>query len=382
MRPRSQGGFTLLELTIVLAIVGLLAVGTLKAASALRENAGISETSKRLDTLVMALQTFLMKNNRLPCPADPNIDTNLGDENCPSNPSVEILRGVIPSRTLGLSGGRLTDAWDRQFTYVVVLGAIKKDSFTSNLWPPTFILKDEQGRSLNEKNKGIVVIISHGANGSGAYTTSGIRLDGPPDTAANERENLNDNSIFVQAAYSTHEENPFDDQVLVLTEDQIVQPLANQGALQTKHAQTLEKLKRIENALIGFIVARAQECKVPGEIQIPFPDNEGKVPHPVLNLELEDVLDPWGKGIDYIIEPNLSSNCFAIPSNIKVTLRSRGLDGAPDPGNTNKDDIKRIVIKSDNELTTILVTAGIKVVPSDPSSSHQPITKNSKNGPL
>jgi hypothetical protein len=29
----------------------------------------------------------------LPCPADPNIDTNLGDENCPSNPSREILRG-------------------------------------------------------------------------------------------------------------------------------------------------------------------------------------------------------------------------------------------------------------------------------------------------
>ncbi len=97
MRPRSQGGFTLLELTIVLAIIGLLAVGALKAASALRENAGISETSKRLNTLVMALQTFLMKNNRLPCPADPNIDTNLGDENCPSNPSGEILRGVIPS---------------------------------------------------------------------------------------------------------------------------------------------------------------------------------------------------------------------------------------------------------------------------------------------
>jgi prepilin-type N-terminal cleavage/methylation domain-containing protein len=41
MRQRSQGGFTLLELTIVLAIVGLLAVGALKAASALRENAGI-----------------------------------------------------------------------------------------------------------------------------------------------------------------------------------------------------------------------------------------------------------------------------------------------------------------------------------------------------
>ena len=118
MRQRSQGGFTLLELAIVLFIVGLIAIGGLKTASALRENVGISETSKRLDTLVMALQTFLMKNNRLPCPADPKLpDThpNFGlearddaKEKCtlpgipPANP--QLYRGVIPGRALGLSG--------------------------------------------------------------------------------------------------------------------------------------------------------------------------------------------------------------------------------------------------------------------------------------
>src|ERR687896_2708612 len=110
MRQRSQGGFTLLELAIVLFIVGLIAIGGLKTASALRENVGISETSKRLDTLVMALQTFLMKNNRLPCPADPKLDMNedqnfgkeARDGNCslpeiPSeDPKVKFYRGVIP----------------------------------------------------------------------------------------------------------------------------------------------------------------------------------------------------------------------------------------------------------------------------------------------
>ena len=198
MRQISQGGFTLLELTIVLVIVGLLAVGALKAASALRENAGISETSKRLNTLVMALQTFLMKNNRLPCPADPDIDTKFGDELCPSTPlSGAILRGVIPGRSLGLSS-RLLDAWDRQFTYVVISEATRDNSFTSQRWPPTFKLSrpiDDQLRQLNQGNEGIVVIISHGANGSGAYLTDGQQADPQGEEAGQfEKKNIDADS--------------------------------------------------------------------------------------------------------------------------------------------------------------------------------------------
>jgi prepilin-type N-terminal cleavage/methylation domain-containing protein len=374
MRQRSQGGFTLLELTIVLAIVGLLAVGALKAVSALRENAGISETSKRLDTLVMALQTFLMKNNRLPCPADPDIDTKFGDELCPSTPlSGVILGGVIPGRALGLSGGRLLDAWDRQFTYVVVAEAIQNNSFTSNAWPATLELRDKAGGELIRQ--GIAVIISHGANGGDTHQPSDATLGVKSPT--DEEENVNNDHTFVQAPYSTNEKNPFDDQVLVLTEDQIVQPLANQGALKTKQAQALEKLKRIENALIGFIVAHALICP-PGKTQIPFSANEGEVQPSVLDLESEDVLDPWGRAIDYIIKPNPGSDCFEITKDIKVTLRSRGLDGERDQGNTNKDDIKRIVIKSRFELQGILADVGIKVVPPASSSSPQPIKELQK----
>jgi hypothetical protein len=321
----------------------------------------------------MALQTFLMKNNRLPCPADPNIDTYLGDEKCPSTP---ILRGVIPGRALGLSGGRLLDAWDRQFTYTVVLDATKPDSFTKYRWPPTFELKDEHGIPLNKQNKGIVVIISHGANGSGAYTTKGEPLPSPVTTAKFELENLDDDPTFVQAAYSTHEENPFDDQVLVLTEDQIVQPLANQGALKTKQAQAWERLKRIENALIGFIVANARKC---GPLEIPIPPSSAgdTVPND-LSLKGEYVLDPWGggKGIIYKVDgtPN-HHDCFAMTDKITVTLKSRG-----PPDKVPNDDI--IVTKSTLELGGILTAAGIDIDgPSDSSSSSQPITKDSKNGP-
>jgi prepilin-type N-terminal cleavage/methylation domain-containing protein len=360
MRQISQGGFTLLELTIVLVIVGLLAVGALKAASALRENAGISETSKRLNTLVMALQTFLMKNNRLPCPADPDIDTKFGDELCPSTPlSGAILRGVIPGRSLGLSS-RLLDAWDRQFTYVVISEATRDNSFTSQRWPPTFKLSrpiDDQLRQLNQGNEGIVVIISHGANGSGAYLTDGQQADPQGEEAGQfEKKNIDTDSVFVQADYSTREKNPFDDQVLILTEDQIVQPLANQGALKTKQAQALEKLKRIENALIGFIVAHARDC----------PEKQIKIPSATdLSLE-DDLIDPWGKKIkiDYPVTPAVNG-CFPIEDITKITLKSRGLDRGWDNegnvGKTNntKNDINNYVIKSSSELRGILGRVGI-----------------------
>jgi prepilin-type N-terminal cleavage/methylation domain-containing protein len=397
MRPRSQGGFTLLELTIVLAIVGLLAVGALKAASALRENAGISETSKRLDTLVMALQTFLMKHNRLPCPADPNIDTNLGDENCPSNPSGEILRGVIPSRTLGLSGGRLMDAWDRQFTYVVIAEATKNNSFTSNAWPATLELRDKAGGKLIQR--GIAVIISHGANGSDAYQSLGATSGAKPPT--DEEENFNNDHTFVQAPYSTNEKNPFDDQVLFLTEDQIVQPLANQGALITKQAQALEKLKRIENALIGYMamdIAPPPDCTdtdANGTLvrkarrglpkpRSPIDHNQylqGTIPDDLaksaglVTSGVVDNKDPWGEPIDYKVRRGVAgTECAAgfrgdtvDASKVIFRLTSFGPER-----NDSDDDI--FIERRGGELLGTLLAAGIQVDNTNPPPTPPPST--------
>jgi prepilin-type N-terminal cleavage/methylation domain-containing protein len=396
MRPRSQGGFTLLELTIVLAIVGLLAVGALKAVSALRENAGISETSKRLNTLVMALQTFLMKNNRLPCPADPklpNTHSNFGleardlgdledpkDDIClPEMRDGTTYQGVIPGRTLGLSGGRLMDAWDRQFTYVVIAEATQDNSFTSNAWPATLELRDKARGKLIQQ--GIAVIISHGANGSDAYLTTIPKLPNLQD----EEANLDNDHIFVQADYSINDDNPFDDQVLLLTEDQIVQPLANQGALITKQAQALEKLKRIENALIGHMAVDTQDpapgipCKPSRKARraIPKPISGQKrypiIPPSFVKKEVGfvtiqgrgDIYDPWGQPTYYEVDGKITdqNGCEAgfYNSGVKgkvFTLKSFGPNRRNDD-DTIKDDI--VINRYREELIGVLAAAGIKI---------------------
>jgi hypothetical protein len=303
----------------------------------------------------------------LPCPADPNIDTNLGDENCPSNPSGEILRGVIPGRALGLSGGRVLDAWDRQFTYVVVAEATQNNSFTSNAWPATLKLRDKAGGKLIQQ--GIAVIISHGANGGDAYlTTIGKGPEESPQ-GEDEKANLDNDHIFVQAPYSTNEKNPFDDQVLALTEDQIVQPLANQGALITKQAQALEKLKRIENALIAYM---AGDWDAPDNCPPKDRKVRRRIPKSLKKLALlpQDLNDPWGNPIEYQPDPNAAKlkGCDAglyttgtYQNNVVFKLTSRGPDKT-DP----KDDI--LIKRRKGELLGTLVVAGIQVDYTNPSS--------------
>lgn len=337
----------------------------------------------------MALQTFLMKHNRLPCPADPNIDPNLGDENCPSNPSGEILRGVIPSRALGLSGGRLMDAWDCQFTYVVIAEATQDNSFTSRAWPAALELWRHK-KAEGEPIRGVAVIISHGANGSDAYLTTNKRPEELPQ-GEDEKANLDNDHIFVQAEYSTNDDNPFDDQVLFLTEDQIVQPLANQGALITKQAQALEKLKRIENALIGYMAMDGfPPCNEIDESGKPVRKARRGIPKKEelagkLALSLQDLKDPWGNLIEYspaekaVQLIGCEAGVYATPpdpTKEKIfKLRSYGPDGKKDTNSSTDDpDDDIIITRRRTELVGILVAAGIQVDTTNPPPTPPPST--------
>lgn len=125
--PASRG-FTLVELTIVLVIVGLLVGGMTVLLSAAQDTANIKETQRRLNQAQEALLGFAAGSGRLPCPA---AAPNAGGVEAPSNGTgacTAALDGFLPGTTLGLSPtdeqGYFIDAWGNRIRYAVYNNAI------------------------------------------------------------------------------------------------------------------------------------------------------------------------------------------------------------------------------------------------------------------
>ena len=106
---RLSHGFSLLEMAIVLAIVGLLLAGLIPTLSAQIEQQRRSDTRKHLDEIQQALMGYAIINGFLPCPTtttDPaNANYGSADASCSANPTTE---GYLPWKTLGVSE---IDAW-------------------------------------------------------------------------------------------------------------------------------------------------------------------------------------------------------------------------------------------------------------------------------
>ena len=66
---RPQQAFSLVEMAVVLAIVGLLTIGAISTVSSLVEQRNQDETLRRLNAAADAVVGFALVNKRLPCPA-------------------------------------------------------------------------------------------------------------------------------------------------------------------------------------------------------------------------------------------------------------------------------------------------------------------------
>lgn len=136
---RRQGGFTLLELSIVLGILALIAgAGLSMAAGALRAADRVT-TEERLNTIKFALDSYAATYGYLPCPANRTLaatTSNFGMEErsgatCTATPpgtvaSGNVWIGAVPVRTLGLPDPYASDAWGNKLTYAT------SDALTGN----------------------------------------------------------------------------------------------------------------------------------------------------------------------------------------------------------------------------------------------------------
>lgn len=272
-------GFSLVELSVVIAIVAFLMGGLMYTLSAQTEQRSFEETRRRLDQVRDLILAFAITNGRLPCPARsaataapatvPGEEVRDASGNCTGDAVTDyyggtsggIALGFLPARTIGYqqinSAGFAVDAWNNPIRYAVsgtppsnCAGTFTSPHFTdaTNLrnngiscqpddlmvcrsatglpspLPAPSSSSSACGGSTNQvmtQDLLVAIIFSTGKNGAGA--AGGI----------DEAANLNGDRVFVYHAptSSTATNGEFDDQFTWITTGELYGKLIAAGRL-------------------------------------------------------------------------------------------------------------------------------------------------------
>src|SRR5690348_10913636 len=72
---RREGGFSLLELSIVITIIALVAGVSVNMGMSMIQSVDIVANNHKLNVIEQALMAYRLANERLPCPADASLAT-------------------------------------------------------------------------------------------------------------------------------------------------------------------------------------------------------------------------------------------------------------------------------------------------------------------
>jgi prepilin-type N-terminal cleavage/methylation domain-containing protein len=218
----TEGGFTLLELSIVLVLIGVIIGGGLMTFTASVQATQFNKTVERMDNIEKALLNFAVANNRIPCPADLTLtatgSANYGLEaGAGSGSAIGVATGActgtgmlpktnfiaasgtaeggVPTRALQLPDDYMYDGWGRKFRYAADPAYTKTAALPVTASNPCAVVSvSASAITVNDATgaarttAGIYAIISHGANGHGAYTSNGVTLNAG-SSSANELTN-------------------------------------------------------------------------------------------------------------------------------------------------------------------------------------------------
>ncbi len=235
-----QHGFTLIELAIALAIVGLLLGGLSVPLSKRLAEQQYAETQDRIDKAMEALVGFALINGRMPCPdisttvtdnrdgledqgtsggTRCGVGANTGTFNYTNSSDVNGASwGDLPWKTLGVSPPNNADAWNNRLRYAVVTNLATIDSgdansFNEDVLATTTMLQVRCGNpatttpttaapgctaaTYTVSDNAAFVVYSVGSNGWGATSINNLTTRKPftvaqisltPDQAANAPE--------------------------------------------------------------------------------------------------------------------------------------------------------------------------------------------------
>lgn len=240
-----SGGFTLLEMIIALAILGILLAGIMGPLSTKYEQSQRQETLDKLEEIKEALIGFALTNGRFPCP-----DTdNDGDENrtgtdtdtdqaC-STVTNFYSAGQVPWLTIGVAQ---FDAWGETFSYTVtsdfadeIAGAAQSATEIS-CGTATFgvsfelcsvgnlDIDDSTGTGANDVVSGVPVVVFSTAK-------HGLATQANSDRSADENENTDADNLFVYRDLSTATGTEFDDLMIWISPNVLKYRMVQAGRL-------------------------------------------------------------------------------------------------------------------------------------------------------
>ncbi len=188
---RQHAAYTLLEMTLVISIIGLIAGVTLDILSQINARNKNADTLEKIETIMKMVDHYADENGFIPCPARPDTGmetATFGFSNetagaC-NTASMEVgsdgvLGGSVPVYTLGLPVEYAIDSWGMRLTFIVdadLRASAAYDADTAGNIP----VDNVQGEPLT--TTAIVAVISHGENNLGAYSMNGgSRITGAAD---------------------------------------------------------------------------------------------------------------------------------------------------------------------------------------------------------
>ena len=231
-------GFTLIEMSIVLVVIGLLLSGGLLALAPVLENAKRTETNNTLTKIDDTLTLHAIQYGCMPCPADGDIaatvaNAGLAERNgtayyanqCVDDAGGTSCRGlgqdsVVPWITLGLQESDILDGWGNRINYHLTATVVDPVFDTASCPATTYtsgifrcgidypadtanylIVTDTSAVPVeitNPTERALYVLVSQGPDGDNARSGETGTVQANPANTATQNENTDGDNTFVQ----------------------------------------------------------------------------------------------------------------------------------------------------------------------------------------
>jgi len=228
----SESGYTLIQISIVLIVFGMIAALSLPMYNNYVTYSKKNETEVSQERAVASVNIFRNLRGRYPCPARYDLapdDPGYGEEtNCQAmtptpgtcvdglcfevsertvqlndgttvNPFV--IRGALPTRTLGLEDKHAIDGYGGKFSYVVTQILTDRDEYHFARGGISIIDGNEPaGSYLELPASAHYIVFSHGPDNQGAFNVDGEEIM-PCGAIMHDSENCNTNAVNTTAVY-------------------------------------------------------------------------------------------------------------------------------------------------------------------------------------